>query len=360
MEENKREHVRVGWQRNTLEDYTVQQARASQTKNPFMTIQPAFKEIVGFAKESDWPGLTLLHEKSYAFAHEAGVYDDATKSVYFTANWQSSRDPLKIHSVHTETLKLTEQNFDKVINANGACMLGHAILFCAQGDMEHNGGLVLVVPSTGEQVVLLDHFHGKPFNSLNDVVIEHPTGCIWFTDPDYAYAQGFRPRPQLPNHVYRYDLTTQACSVVEADLKKPNGLCFSHDYKHMYITDTGAIAAHEKPGEVYYDETGPSTIYKYDVINGTLHNKRTFAYIANGVPDGIKCDTKGNVYTGCGDGIQVFEPERGTLIGKILVPGGVANFNFARGRIWIYNETKLWVADVAARGCLEQIECSSS
>jgi gluconolactonase len=61
-----------------------------------------------------------------------------------------------------------------------------------------------------------------------------------------------------------------------------------------------------------------------------------------GVPDGIKCDLQGNVYSGCGDGIHVWSPG-GVHLGKILIPGGVANFCFARpGEIIALNETRLW------------------
>ncbi|CAD0096595.1 unnamed protein product [Aureobasidium mustum] len=66
-----------------------------------------------------------------------------------------------------------------------------------------------------------------------------------------------------------------------------------------------------------------------------------------GIPDGIKCDTVGNVYSGCGDGLNVWNAG-GTLIGKVLVPGGVANFCFGRsGELFLLNETKFWVANIA-------------
>ena len=65
-----------------------------------------------------------------------------------------------------------------------------------------------------------------------------------------------------------------------------------------------------------------------------------------GIPDGIKCDLVGNVYSGCGDGLNVWNAS-GTLIGKIIIPGGVANFCFGRpGEIFLLNEEKFWVARV--------------
>jgi gluconolactonase len=73
-----------------------------------------------------------------------------------------------------------------------------------------------------------------------------------------------------------------------------------------------------------------------------------------GIPDGIKCDMEGNVYSGCGDGINVWSPG-GVLIGKILVQGGAANFCFGRsGEIFILNENRLWRAQLGhqVRGAL--------
>lgn len=67
-----------------------------------------------------------------------------------------------------------------------------------------------------------------------------------------------------------------------------------------------------------------------------------------GIPDGIKCDTAGNVYSGCGDGLSVWNAG-GTLLGKIVVPGGIANFCFGRdGEIFLLNETRFWIARIEA------------
>src|SRR6185436_3910440 len=45
----------------------------------------------------------------------------------------------------------------------------------------------------------------------------------------------------------------------------------------------------------------------------------SFVTIAPGVPDGIRCDAGGRVYSSCGNGVQVFQPD-GTKLGTILVP----------------------------------------
>lgn len=96
-----------------------------------------------------------------------------------------------------------------------------------------------------------------------------------------------------------------------------------------------------------------SPSYAFDIITRSgspfLANKRLFATASSGIPDGIKCDVEGNVYSGCGDGLNVWSPG-GLLIGKVMCPGGVANFCFTReGEIVLLNETKFWVVSVSKR-----------
>jgi gluconolactonase len=95
----------------------------------------------------------------------------------------------------------------------------------------------------------------------------------------------------------------------------------------------------------------PSTIYRFDVLeDGTWDNRMTFAYVTSGVPDGVHCDSNGNLYAGCGDGVHVWNPS-GTLIGKIYLGTTTANFQFAgEGRMVIAAETKLFYATLAAKG----------
>jgi gluconolactonase len=48
------------------------------------------------------------------------------------------------------------------------------------------------------------------------------------------------------------------------------------------------------------------------------------------------------VYSGCGDGINVWSPG-GVLLGKIIISGGVANFCFGpEGQLFALNEHRLW------------------
>src|SRR5262249_8418972 len=131
---------------------------------------------------------------------------------------------------------------------------------------EHLTRRVVRYEHDGSVTVIADSFNGKHLNSPNDVV-PHPDGRIWFPDPPYApqlYAGepdvaggpsnpsgrinprlgqpgGFVPgRRELPTNVYRADPSGRLDIVVTEDqLPDPNGLCFSHDYKKLYVISTG-------------------------------------------------------------------------------------------------------------------------
>ncbi|TKX18850.1 hypothetical protein C1H76_8972 [Elsinoe australis] len=324
----------------------VRYARSIVNASCFLVYNKEFKDVLGPS-----PTTTLIHSRSDKFAHEAGVYLKSTKSEYFTANFQT-HDPVALFEIDHDTHTIKELKFPDVVNANGACAYREKVLYCSQGDRTTPSALVLADPQAGTSEVLLNNYHGREFNSINDVVIHHETGDIWFTDPTYGWEQNFRPYPQLPSQIYRFRPSTGQIWCVADGFVQCNGLCFSPDYKRMYVTDTGAVQAHGMPGNgrnFSRNPRLPSTIYAYDVVDNTLVNRRTLAYCDDGVPDGINCDTRGNVYSGCGDGVHVWD-SKGMLIGKILVGGCVANFNFVKGGMWMLAEERLFFCKLAAEG----------
>ena len=78
-------------------------------------------------------------------------------------------------------------------------------------------------------------------------------------------------------------------------------------------------------------------------------NRRVFAYVDTGIPDGIQVDTEGNVYSGCDDGVHVWN-EQGTLLGKFFTGRLTPSMVFAGdGRLFILSEFKIYVAHIAAK-----------
>jgi gluconolactonase len=175
---------------------------------------------------------------------------------------------------------------------------------------EHQSRRVTRTERDGLVTVLVDSFHGKRFNSPNDIVVKSD-GSIWFTDPPYGLPRDAK-RELEKNYVFRFDPKTQEVSVVADDFDMPNGLCFSPDERKLYIADSG------KPHHVRVFDVGD---------DGKLTGSRVFCVIEPGVPDGMRCDERGNLWSTAGEGIHIFSSD-GTLIGKIAVPETPANLCF--------------------------------
>ena len=134
--------------------------------------------------------------------------------------------------------------------ANGMALdLEGRLLVCEQGTRSQHAAVTRLDPATGGMETVVDEWARRRLNSPNDVVAKND-GTVWFTDPSYGYLQGFRPEPQVSDHVYRYDPASGDLSVVAYDVSKPNGLAFSADERILYVTDSGA---NQEP-DSFYDE----------------------------------------------------------------------------------------------------------
>ena len=223
---------------------------------------------------------------------------------------------------------------------------------------EHGNRRVVRYEHDGSVTVLAARFDGKPLNAPNDVVV-HPDGGIWFTDQGYGSMmnyEGNKGALELKEAVYRIDPATGEIRKVADEIDKPNGLCFSPDYRILYVADSG----------------GPRNLKAWDVVDGTsLRNGREFARMAmekrtvgfravggSGGADGIRCDVDGNVWASAGwagdgfDGVHVFAPD-GVRIGMILLPEICSNLCFGgrkKNRLFMTGSTSLYAVYVETRG----------
>src|SRR5262245_32986293 len=106
---------------------------------------------------------------------------------------------------------------------------------------EHGGRRVVRYEPNGTVTVVADKFQGKRLNSPNDAAV-HTDGGIWFTDPNYGIRgnyEGFKAESELPMADYRADQKSGQVDKVSDEVSGPNGICFSPDYKRLYVADTG-------------------------------------------------------------------------------------------------------------------------
>ena len=249
---------------------------------------------------------------------------------------------------------------------------------------EHLTRRVVRYELDGSATVLADNYQGKKLNSPNDIV-PHPDGSYWFTDPPYGGqlyegapdaaggpsngngklkpALGQPPgigtaKRELPTNCYRLDPSGRLDLVVtEEQVPDPNGLCFSPDYKKLYVISTGKGPGDTGPG-------GKGDMHVFDVgADNKLSNKKLFSdFKIDGVgcgPDGVRADVEGNLWVSSNagrsvgySGVTIWNPE-GKLIGRIRLPEICGNVCFGgpkRNRLFMAASQSLYAVYTSTQG----------
>src|SRR3984893_6827276 len=182
------------------------------------------------------------------------------------------------------------------------------VLIGPNGEIADKDGAVLICQHGNRRIVragkdlkitpLVERFQGKLFNSPNDLVYKYD-GSLYFTDPPYGLAkEDDDPAKELRfNGVLR--LANGKLQVVIRDLTWPNGIAFSPDQKILYVANS------DEKRKVWM---------RYDVADsGIVTNGRVFFDVTSekddGLPDGMKLDSHGNLYCAGPGGVWVFSPD---------------------------------------------------
>ncbi len=211
---------------------------------------------------------------------------------------------------------------------------------------EHGNRRIARTELDGTRHGLVDRYDGKPLNSPNDIVVKSD-GSIWFSDPPYGILSDYEghqaPQEQEGCYVFRFDPFSGELAVVSDALDHPNGLAFSPDEDRLYVSDTSLAP---KPD-------GNHHILVFDVVGGRkLADPRILMVMEPGLPDGLRIDEQGDIWSSAGDGIHLLDPE-GNELARILVPEKTSNCAFGGpdGRkLFITASSSLYVIDVKVRG----------
>ena len=165
-------------------------------------------------------------------------------------------------------------------------------------------------------ITIAGSYNGKKFNSPNDAVYRS-NGDLFFTDPPYGLEKNMDdPLKEMPfQGVYKVNAAGEV-KLLTGTITRPNGIAFLHGEKTLIIGNS--------------DSTKP-VWYKFDLdANDSLINPGIFydasaaAKTEGGNPDGLKVDSKGNVYAAGPGGVWIFNQDA-KLLGKIKLPGKLSN-----------------------------------
>ena len=182
--------------------------------------------------------------------------------------------------------------------------VGNSIQFNAKGNMlvadfvEHN--VLEVDPATKEVTV---YCHDDRFNQPNDICISKK-GIVYASDPNWQQQTG---------QIWKIGADRKAV-LLKGGMGTANGICLSPDEKILYV-----------------NESIQRRIWAFDLDeNGNIKSQRTFASFNDFGMDGMKCDSKGNLYvTRHGKGTVAIFNSDGRQIQEVELKGkSVSNITF--------------------------------
>ncbi|MBV8140327.1 MAG: SMP-30/gluconolactonase/LRE family protein [Deltaproteobacteria bacterium] len=161
-------------------------------------------------------------------------------------------------------------------------------------------GLILFDENTGQSRNLFVEWEGKPLMGLNDLTVDDQ-GSVYTGSLNFDPLGSGKP---VPGSLFRIDPPGRATKLYDG-IEVTNGLGFSPDRKLLYHSDstTGAVWA-------------------YDVApDRTVKNRRIFAKLPEGWPDGMAVDAQGGVWVAAVRvGEVVHFGSDGTLKKRIKLP----------------------------------------
>lgn len=194
----------------------------------------------------------------------------------------------------------------------------------------------------GGKRTLSDSYRGKRLNSPNDVAIHPVSGEVYFTDPPYGLAKNANdPTREQPHFgVYRIRKNGET-ELLVSDLTRPNGIAFSPDGKTLYVAVSDPQRAHIMAYPVQADgTTGPGKIL-YDATPLVRQG-------LPGLPDGLKLDRQGNIWTTGPGGVLILNAQ-GKLLGRIDTGRPTANCAWGEDGTVLYITAQNYLCRIKTR-----------
>jgi gluconolactonase len=205
----------------------------------------------------------------------------------------------------------------------------NALILDSEGRLtscEHGDRRVSVLTKGGGKRTLVDNYQGKRLNSPNDLVYKS-NGDLYFTDPPYGLPSPDSPLREMDYcGVFRLS-KSGVMTLLTKEMTRPNGLAFSPDEKTLYVANSDPDKAIWMAFPVNAD--------------GTLGNGKVFSDVTGmvkdhpGLPDGMKVDSRGNLFAAGPGGIHVYAPD-GKRLGRIDTGQRTANCNWGEDGSTLY------------------------
>jgi gluconolactonase len=182
---------------------------------------------------------------------------------------------------------------------------------------QHGNRKIARREADGKIVTVADHFRARRFNSPNDVVAKS-NGDLYFTDPPYGLVKNMDDvaKELQFQGVYRWSAADKRVSLLTSNMSRPNGLAFSPDEKTLYVANSDPTNAVWMAFPLKADGTVEAGRVFFDATSLTAGRK--------GLPDGLKVDSRGNLWATGPGGVLIFSPQ-GKHLGTLATGEATAN-----------------------------------
>lgn len=273
---------------------------------------------------------------------EGPLWVDSLQAVLFSdvpANMIYKWSPKDSLSIYLEYAGHTgEGNKDSNRGSNGLILDSkNNLLLCQHGDRRIARLDADLSDPKPQFVTLADTFDDKPFNSPNDLDVDHD-GNIYFTDPPYGQP-GTKTAEIGFNGVFKVT-PNGAVSMLIDSLIRPNGIALSLNQKMLYVNHSDK----EKPFLYQYEIAADGSL-----VNGqVLFDFRPFTKQFKGMPDGLKIHKSGNIFATGPGGVHIISPA-GNHLATIETGKRSANCAFDSDQDHLYTTTTNMLLRIALK-----------
>jgi len=280
----------------------TQQTFAKETMGEVVRLDPRLDQLIGADAviEKIAGGFDWAEGPIWQSAEKRLLFSDIPKNMIWQWSTGGGLKPFLKPSGYTGTEKRGGESGCNglTLNADGKLIL------CQHGDRR-----IARLNDDGKTfTTLADRYEGQRFNSPNDLVYG-PHGDLYFTDPPYGLEKGADDPKREMNYCGVFRLSKEGkVTLLTKELTRPNGLGFSPDHKTLYVANSDPAKAIWMAYSMKDDGTlGEGKVF-YDVTKEVGKMK--------GLPDGLKLDVQGNLFSTGPGGVWVFTP-KAEVLGRI-------------------------------------------
>jgi gluconolactonase len=188
-------------------------------------------------------------------------------------------------------------------------------------------------------ITIADTVDGKKFSSPNDAVVVS-NGDIFFTDPPYGLPkQAEDPTKETPfNGVYK--VSGGKTTLLVDSLTRPNGIAFFPGERTFLVANSDPAKAIWYAFDLNENDSIKEARIFYDATNEAKSEK--------GLPDGLRIDSRGNVFASGPGGIWIFDAG-GKVLGKFKLTEAASNCALSDDEKTLFITNDMYILKVKLR-----------